>query len=106
MSYSAVRNGTIQYSELSGMGVPLGLSIDASAAISADFFNVMRALMWSDWQRNGAPQRLKPRRLVELATVEGAKLLGLGDKVGTLTPGKRADVLTVRTNDLNMAPVG
>ena len=33
------------------MGVPLGLSIDASAATNADFFNVMRALMWSDWQR-------------------------------------------------------
>jgi len=61
MSYSAVRNGTIQYSELNGMGVPLGLSIDASAATNADFFNVMRALMWSDWQRTGAPLRLKPR---------------------------------------------
>ena len=59
------------------MGVPLGLSIDASAATNADFFNVMRALMWSDWQRTGAPLRLKPKRLVEFATIEGAKLLGL-----------------------------
>ena len=106
MSYSAVRNGTIQYSELNGMGVPLGLSIDASAATNADFFNVMRALMWSDWQRTGAPLRLKPKRLVELATIEGAKLLGLADKTGSLTPGKRADLITIRTNDLNMAPVG
>jgi cytosine/adenosine deaminase-related metal-dependent hydrolase len=106
MSYSAVRNGAIQYDELNRMGLPLGLSIDASAATNADFFNVMRALMWSDWQRNGAPQRLKPKRLVELATVEGAKLLGLGDKIGSLAPGKRADVITIRTNDINMAPVG
>jgi cytosine/adenosine deaminase-related metal-dependent hydrolase len=105
MSYSAVRNGTIQYSELNGMGVPLGLSIDASAATNADFFNVMRALMWSDWQRTGAPLRLKPRRLVELATIEGAKLLGLADKTGSLTPGKRADLIMIRTADLNMAPV-
>jgi hypothetical protein len=30
MSYSAVRNGIIQYAELNQMGVPLGLSIDAS----------------------------------------------------------------------------
>lgn len=106
MSYSAVRNGTIQYNELSTMGIPLGLSIDASAATNADFFNVMRALMWSDWQRNGAPQRLKPKRLVELATIEGARLLGLGDKVGSLTPGKRADLIMIRTNDINMAPMG
>jgi cytosine/adenosine deaminase-related metal-dependent hydrolase len=105
MSYSAVRNGTIQYSELNGMGVPLGLSIDASAATNADFFNVMRALMWSDWQRTGAPLRLKPRRLVELATIEGARLLGLADKTGSLTPGKRADLIMIRTGDINMAPV-
>jgi cytosine/adenosine deaminase-related metal-dependent hydrolase len=106
MSYSAVRNGTIQYEELNRMGIPLGLSIDASAATNADFFNVMRALMWSDWQRNGAPQRLKPKRLVELATVEGARLLGLADKIGSLAPGKRADLVTIRTGDINMAPVG
>ncbi len=105
MSYSAVRNGAIQYSELAAMGVQLGLSIDASAATNADFFNVMRALMWSDWQRTGAPLRLKPRRLVELATIEGAKLLGLADKIGSLTPGKRADLIMIRTTDINMAPV-
>jgi 5-methylthioadenosine/S-adenosylhomocysteine deaminase len=58
--------------------------------------------MWSDWQRTGAPLRLKPRRLVELATIEGAKLLGLGDKTGSLTPGKRADLIMIRTTNLNM----
>src|SRR4051794_8553764 len=105
MSYSTVRNGTIQYSELAGMGVRLGLSIDASAATNADFFSVMRALMWSDWQRTGAPLRLKPRRLVELATIEGAKLLGLSDKTGSLTPGKRADLIMIRATDINIAPV-
>jgi len=106
MSYSAVRSGLIQYDELNRMGVPLGLSIDASAAANADYFNVMRALMWSDWQRNGAPQRLKPKRLVELATIEGAKLMGLGDRVGSVVPGKRADLVTIRKSDINMAPVG
>ena len=105
MSYSAVRNGIIQYAELARLGVPLGLSIDASAATNADFFNVMRALMWSDWQRSGAPLRLKPKRLVELATSEGAKLIGLGDRTGSLTPGKRADLSMIRTTDLNMAPL-
>jgi 5-methylthioadenosine/S-adenosylhomocysteine deaminase len=106
MSYSAVRNGQIQYFELEEMGVQLGLSIDASAATNADFFNVMRALMWSDWQRRGAPQKLKPKRLVELATIEGAKLLGIADRTGSLTPGKRADLIMIRSSDINMAPVG
>ena len=106
MSYSAVRNGQIQYHELEAMNTQLGLSIDSSAATNADFFNVMRALMWSDWQRRGAPQKLKPKRLAELATIEGAKLLGVSDKTGSLTPGKRADLVTIRKSDINMAPVG
>ena len=107
MSYSAVRSGYIQYAELAELGVQLGLSIDSSgASANADFFNVMRALMWSDWQRSGAPQKLKPRRLVELATIEGARLMGLADKIGSLTPGKRADLILIRTTDINIAPVG
>jgi 5-methylthioadenosine/S-adenosylhomocysteine deaminase len=106
MSYSAVRSGYIQYDELKQLGVPMGLSIDSSgASASADFFNIMRALMWSDWQRSGAPSRLKPQRLVELATIEGARLLGLGDVTGSLEPGKRADIILVRKMDVNMVPV-
>lgn len=51
-------------------------------------------------------QKLKPKRLVELATIEGARLLGIAEKTGSLTPGKRADLITVRANDINMAPLG
>ena len=106
MSYSAVRSGYIQYEELKQLNVPMGLSIDSSgASANADYFNVMRALLWSDWQRSGAPLRLKPRRAVELATIEGAKVLGFGDVTGSLEAGKRADILLVRKTDINMAPV-
>ncbi|OJY34804.1 MAG: cytosine deaminase [Rhizobiales bacterium 65-9] len=105
MSYSFVRSGRTQYAEIKALGVPLGLSIDASTATNTDYFNVMRALMWSDWQRTGAPVRVKPRELVSLATIGGAKLMGLADKIGSLTPGKRADVILVRASDINLAPV-
>lgn len=105
MSYSAVRSGYIQYDELKNLNVPMGLSIDSSgASANADYFNVMRALMWSDWQRSGAPLRLKPKRIVELATIEGAKVMGFGDVTGSLEAGKRADILLVRKTDINMAP--
>ncbi|MEL0254221.1 MAG: amidohydrolase family protein, partial [Novosphingobium sp.] len=40
-----------------------------------------------------------------LATVNGAHVLGLGAVTGTLTPGKRADLIMVRTDDINMLPV-
>ena len=45
------------------------------------------------------------KRLVQLATLDGAVDLGIADKTGSLTPGKRADIILVRTTDPNMAPV-
>jgi cytosine/adenosine deaminase-related metal-dependent hydrolase len=43
--------------------------------------------------------------VLELATIDGARDLKLDDKTGSLTPGKRADMILVRTTDLNIAPV-
>lgn len=107
ISFSAVRSGRTQYEELRELGIPLGLSVDSSgASANSDYFSIMRALMWTDWQRSGAPLQLLPRRLIELATIEGARLLDLDAEIGSLTPGKRADVILVRKNDVNMAPVG
>ena len=41
-----------------------------------------------------------------LATIDGANDLGLADKTGSLTPGKRADLILVRTSALNMSTIG
>jgi cytosine/adenosine deaminase-related metal-dependent hydrolase len=45
--------------------------------------------------RPGLPL-LPPRRLIEMATIGAARVLGLDDRVGSLTPGKRADIVLVR----------
>lgn len=40
-----------------------------------------------------------------MATINGARALGLGEVTGSLTPGKQADIILIRTNDLNTAPL-
>jgi 5-methylthioadenosine/S-adenosylhomocysteine deaminase len=108
MSYSAVRSGYIQFAELEQLDVPLSLSVDSSgASANADFFTVMRALLWSNWARSDIKLKLQlnPKRLVELATIEGARRLGVGDKTGSIKVGKRADLITVRRRDVNMVPM-
>ena len=45
--------------------------------------------------RPGLPL-LKPRRLLEISTIGAARVLGLGDRIGSLTPGKRADIVLIR----------
>ncbi|WP_400163321.1 amidohydrolase family protein [Brevibacillus sp. TJ4] len=48
---------------------------------------------------------LSSRDILEFATIDGARALGLDHKIGTLTPGKEADLIMLRTTDLNMFPV-
>ena len=40
-----------------------------------------------------------------MATIEGAQAVGLGDEVGSLEPGKQADLILVDLTELNLSPV-
>ncbi|ACO80130.1 metal dependent hydrolase [Azotobacter vinelandii CA] len=84
-----------------------GLGIDGnSLAGSADMFATLRlaALTWSGGARDErAPA---PRALLELATRRGAEAVGLGDEVGTLAPGKRADLQVIDPAALNLGGFG
>lgn len=68
-------------------------------------FATMRVALDVEYARARDPLSIPPRRILELATLEGARDLGLADRIGSLTPGKRADLILVRTTDLNLAPV-
>src|SRR5262249_55116094 len=48
---------------------------------------------------------LTVRDVLEFATIEGARANGLADKIGTLTPGKEADIVLLRTEHANVGPV-
>jgi cytosine/adenosine deaminase-related metal-dependent hydrolase len=43
--------------------------------------------------------------VLEYATIEGARANGLDSKIGTLTPGKQADVIMLRTDRINVTPL-
>lgn len=99
--------GPIQYRELSQAGVVYSLSVDEVVTNGkVDFFSVLRELVRSNGQRTGNQKPLEPRKTLELATIDGARALGLEDQVGSLTPGKRADITLVRSTDANMVPLG
>ena len=51
------------------------------------------------------PKFLTAREVLEFATIEGARANGLERKIGTLTPGKDADIILLRTDRLNVMPM-
>jgi cytosine/adenosine deaminase-related metal-dependent hydrolase len=98
--------GVIQLGELLESGVKTSLSTDHTTNYNCDPFQAMRILFALHQHRLGDKPNLSVKRLVQLATIDGAVDLGLADRTGSLTPGKRADLILVRTTDINMAPVG
>ncbi len=98
--------GVIQLAELLEAGVKVSMSTDHTGSYDCDFFQGMRILYNLHQHRVGDRVPLTAKRLVQLATLDGAVDLGIADRTGSLTPGKRADIILVRTGDINIAPVG
>jgi len=94
-------------------GVRPSLSSDVDVTMTQDPFTNMRSAFtlqrMLNLQRARRGEEAGPlltcREVLELSTVEGARCAHLDDKVGTLTPGKEADVVLLRTDRLNVWPL-
>jgi len=87
-------------------GAAVSLSVDTALLCgNCDMFAIMKAMQNVGDGAKPSEFALPARRVLEMATIDGARALGIADKVGSLKPGKRADVILVRTRDLNMAPM-
>ncbi|MFC8517425.1 amidohydrolase family protein [Streptomyces sp. NPDC057257] len=96
-------------------GLRPSLSIDVVTTVPGDMFTQIRAAFGAErarvnaecWQADvPVPETmLTARRMLEIATVNGAHVAGLEHRTGSLTPGKRADVVALDATALNVAPV-
>jgi cytosine/adenosine deaminase-related metal-dependent hydrolase len=95
-------------------GLRPSLSVDVETTVPGDRFTMMRSalsiqreLVFQRMRANeqNVPKLLTARDVLEFATIEGAKANGLGKKCGSLTPGKDADVIVLRTDSFNVMPV-
>ncbi|MFI5612611.1 amidohydrolase family protein [Amycolatopsis sp. NPDC051903] len=97
-------------------GVPVVLGVDATSAVKGDLLAqlrighvVSRITEWLVERQQGRPGVRTPSfpsmdapTLLRLATLDAARALGLADRVGSLTPGKQADVLVLRTGPFGL----
>jgi cytosine/adenosine deaminase-related metal-dependent hydrolase len=95
-------------------GVDVVFGCDIPCSIASDTLGQLRVMFNVQGYLDGAMERsfasvigrrpavrpglplLKPRRLLEIATIGAARVLGLADRIGSLTRGKRADIVLIR----------
>jgi cytosine/adenosine deaminase-related metal-dependent hydrolase len=96
-------------------GLP-SIGIDVELYTSGQMFREMQAALLfargkevrNNASRGNSPLKTIPvrsREALEWTTTNGAKAFKLDGKIGTLTPGKKADIVMLRADDVNMAPV-
>ncbi len=101
-----------------GLGIPVGLSSDVATTASSDQFTQMHAIFASErglrhqmsWDENldgniPTSDLITVRQVLRWATLDGAKVAGVADRTGSITPGKKADIVIIDGAAVNVAPV-
>lgn len=99
-------SGIARVAELDGLGVKLALGADgAPCNNNLDAWTELRHAALLAKVRTGVTT-LPARRALRLATIDGARALGLDDRIGSVEPGKRADLAVVRLDGAHVEPGG
>jgi 5-methylthioadenosine/S-adenosylhomocysteine deaminase len=110
----AMGHGTPAIQDAIDRSVRPSLSSDHGVTIAQDFFSVMRTTFTFQRLRiherrrrgeRGVPPLATCRDVLEFATIEGARCANLLDRVGTLTPGKEADLVLLRADTASLWPI-
>ncbi|MCP3016339.1 amidohydrolase family protein [Nocardiopsis dassonvillei] len=109
-----LENAVPAIDEALAAGIRPGLSIDVEVALASDMFTQMRTLLAIQRMRavRGAygsgdpvPDRITTRDVLDFATLQGARTIGLGEVTGSLAPGRQADLIVVDAGDVNTMPL-
>jgi 5-methylthioadenosine/S-adenosylhomocysteine deaminase len=121
-----MRHGMPPLLKMQSLGMEPSLSVDVECTLTADFFTQMRSTMNmqrvlvnqqvlqqgdfnppNQWPTPapGTPPLLTTRDVLRFGTMNGAKALRLDSKVGSLTPGKEADIIILDATAINVAPL-
>ena len=96
------------------LGIPVGLSSDVATTAPSDQFTQMHCIFAAErgrrnaigWDTDTEPTDLiTVRQVLRWATLDGAKVAGVADRTGSITPGKKADLVIIDGGAVNVAPI-
>jgi 5-methylthioadenosine/S-adenosylhomocysteine deaminase len=91
---------------LRGIGIPVGLATDGAASNnSLDVWEAMALTALVQKSAEGDPRWLTSRQALHHATLQSARAVGLGERIGSLAPGRRADIVLVDLTGPHTQPV-
>ncbi|GHE68092.1 hydrolase [Streptomyces longispororuber] len=91
---------------LADLGIPVGLATDGAASNNTlDVWESMALTALVQKSATGDPRRLTARQALHHATLQSARAVGLGDRIGSLAPGRRADLILVDLTGPHTQPV-
>jgi 5-methylthioadenosine/S-adenosylhomocysteine deaminase len=99
-------SGTAPVLELRKAGVAVGIGTDGAASNNdLDMFEAMRFAGFLHKLKSDDPRALPAMDLLKMATIEGARALGMEREIGSLEPGKRADLIVVSMSGARQTPM-
>ena len=90
-------------------GVPVGIGADVPMGLTGDYFEHVRSSLWSHYLEEESRQIVQDYRsedILDFATALGAKAIRLGDETGSITVGKRADLVLLDTDRIGFGTMG
>jgi 5-methylthioadenosine/S-adenosylhomocysteine deaminase len=109
----ALGGGVFAWQEATDHGLRPGIGTDLETAYGGDMltemrlaFSLQRAVAQSRRYAGDehAPAPVTVQEILTAATIDGARCAGLDDRIGSLTPGKQADLIMIRTDDISLFP--
>ena len=90
-------------------GVPVGIGADVPLGLTGDYFEHVRSSLWSHYLEEESRQIVQDYHsedILDFATALGAKAIRLGDETGSITVGKRADLVLLATDRIGFGTMG
>lgn len=98
--------GIAPVADLRAAGIPVGIATDgAMSGNTLDLFAQFAPVAMFARIRAGSRAAMPARDVIAMATLEGARVLGLAHSIGSLEPGKRADLIRISTDAARMQPI-
>lgn len=105
LSNSKLASGIALIPEMLAAGVNVGLGTDGGP--SSNDYDLIRAMRWASYLHKVRlldPEVMPNEQVIEMATINGARAMGLGDQTGSLEVGKKADFIVIDLNQPHLTP--